>query len=128
MLSTPFSRRIAVAVAGVALLSTTAACGGSSSTALCAEASQLMRGYASSMVANISAPEKFNEENQKFAKDLKALAAKADGDLASALNGLASTFETFDLDANDPAAAAAAATDLGEKITDATTKFGTACS
>ncbi|MFF5208995.1 hypothetical protein [Streptosporangium sp. NPDC000396] len=127
MFSVLSSRRIAATVAGAALLSLTAACGGSGDTALCGEAKQLMTSYTSSMAANVGDPKKFNDANQKFADDLKALAGKADGDLASALNDLSSTFGAVKLDAKDPAATAASVQDLGKKAAEAGAKLGTAC-
>ncbi|WP_406312788.1 hypothetical protein OHA77_30180 [Streptosporangium sp. NBC_01639] len=127
MLTALTSRRIAVAVAGVALLSMTAACG-SGNAALCTEAQQLITGYTSSMAANVGDLEKFNQANQKLGEDLKALAAKSDGDVASALNDVATSMGGLKIDAKDPSAAAAAVPEFSKKLTEAGVKLQTSCS
>lgn len=127
MFSVFSSRRIAVTVAGAALITMTAACGGSGNTALCTEAQTLNSSFASSMASAATDPEKFNTAIQKHSEDLKALAGKADGDLASALNDMSALFGAIKIDANDPAAMAASLQDLGKKSTEMGTKFGAAC-
>ncbi|GAA4234944.1 hypothetical protein FHR32_000981 [Streptosporangium album] len=128
MLTALTSRRIAVAAAGVALLSMTAACGGSGNAALCTEAQQLITSYTSSMASNVGDLEKFNQSNQKLGDDLKALAAKSDGDAASAMNDVAASMSGLKIDAKDPAAAAAALPEFSKKLTEAGVKLQTACS
>jgi hypothetical protein len=122
------SRRIAVAVAGAALVSMTSACGAGANTALCNDAQKLFTDYSSSAAAIAGDLNKFNEANQKFSADLKALAGKADGDLASALNDFSATWGALKIDPNDPASAATAVQDLGTKAQQATTKLASACS
>ncbi len=128
MFSVLSSRRIAATVAGAVLLSLTAACGGSGNAALCTDAQKLFTDYASSASASAGDLNKFNEANQKFSADLKALAGKADGDLASALNDFSTTWGNFKIDPKDPAGAASAAQDMAKKSQEATVKLGKACS
>ncbi|MEU7983482.1 hypothetical protein AB0B56_01295 [Streptosporangium canum] len=127
MLSALSSRRIAVTVAGAALISMTAACGGSANAEACASATKLMTDYSTS-VASVGADfGKYNEVNQKLSDDFKALAGKADGELASALNGFATTWAAFKIDEKDPGASAAAIQEIGKKSQEAALKFGSAC-
>ncbi|WP_433364613.1 hypothetical protein [Streptosporangium sp. CA-115845] len=124
-------RRIAVAAAGAALISMTAACGGSSTNdAICTEAawSKSFADYTTAATASAGDLGKFNEAIAKLAADLKALADTADGDLATALTDLSTSFGSFKIDPSDPTAAAAAASTFGSKIQEATTKLAAACS
>lgn len=127
MLSVLSSRRIAVTVAGAALISMTAACGGSANAALCTEATKLMTDYTTSMASVGTDFGKYNEVNQKLSADFKALAGKADGELATALDGFATTWAAFKIDEKDPAASAAAIQEISKKSQEATLKFGSAC-
>ncbi|MDP9865870.1 MULTISPECIES: hypothetical protein [Streptosporangium] len=127
MRSPLFSRRIAATLAGAALISLTAACGGSGNAALCTEATKLMTDYSSSVASFGTDLGKYNEANQKLADSLKALAGKADGELASALNDFSATWASFKIDEKDPAASAAALQDIGKKTQEAAAKFGSAC-
>ncbi|MEV4376864.1 hypothetical protein ACFQVD_42685 [Streptosporangium amethystogenes subsp. fukuiense] len=125
------SRRIAVAAAGAALISMTAACGGSSTNdAICAEAawSKIFTDYSTAATAGAGDLGKFNDATAKLAADLKALADTADGDLAAALTDLSTSFGSFKIDPNDPAAAATAAGTFGTKIQEASNKLVAACS
>ncbi|GAA3441518.1 hypothetical protein [Planomonospora venezuelensis] len=121
-------RRIAVAVAGAALVSMSAACGAGANTALCADAQKLFTDYSSTAAGAAGDLNKFNEANQKLSADLKALADKADGELASALNDFSATWGALKIDPNNPAAATTALQDLGTKAQQATTKLASACS
>ncbi|WP_433242950.1 hypothetical protein ACQPYK_38990 [Streptosporangium sp. CA-135522] len=127
MLSALSSRRIAVAIAGTALISMTTACG-SSDTESCAAAAKLITDYSSSAAANIGDLDKYNAANQKFGEDLKALAAKSSGDLAGALNDFATSIGNFKIDTKDPSALAAAVPEFSKKVTEAGVKIQTACS
>lgn len=122
------SRRIAATVAGAALLSLTAACGGSGDAAVCTDAQKLFADYTASAPRISGDLGKFNEATQKFSADLKTLAGKADGELAGALNDLSTTFGGFKIDPNDPAAASAAVQELSKKTIEAGTRLGNACS
>ncbi|GIH77889.1 hypothetical protein [Planobispora longispora] len=121
-------RRIAVAVAGAALISTTAACGAGANASLCADAQKLFTDYSSSAPAASADLAKLNELNAKFAADLKALAGKADGDLASALGDLAKTWDGLQIDPSNPSAAISAAQELTTNLTQAAAKIEGACS
>ncbi|MET8052989.1 MULTISPECIES: hypothetical protein [unclassified Streptosporangium] len=125
------SRRIAVAAAGAALISMTAACGGSSGNdAICTEAAwtKIFTDYSTSATASAGDLSKFNDATAKLAADLKALAGTADGDVATALTDLSTSFGAIKIDPNDPAASASTLGTLGTKIQEATTKLAAACS
>ncbi|WP_440098300.1 hypothetical protein [Streptosporangium sp. H16] len=124
------SRRIAIAAAGIALISMTAACGGSSAnSAVCAEAawSKPFADFTTAATSSAGDLTKYNDATAKLAADLKALAGTADGEVATALNDLAASFESVKIDPNDPAAAATAAGSLATKTQEASTKLAAAC-
>ncbi|MFI6796531.1 hypothetical protein [Streptosporangium canum] len=127
MLSVLSSRRIAVTVAGAALISMTAACGGSANAETCASATKLMTDYSSATAANLTDLEKYKAANQKLSEDLKALAGTADGDLATALNDLSTSMGSLKIDEKDPAAFAAAVPEFTKKLTEAGAKLQTTC-
>ncbi|MFD8555974.1 hypothetical protein ACWDOR_28425 [Streptosporangium canum] len=127
MLSVLSSRRIAVTVAGAALISMTAACGGSANAETCASATKLMTDYGSATAANLADLEKYKAANQKLSEDLKALAGTADGDLATALNDLSTSMGSLKIDEKDPAAFAAAVPEFTKKLTEAGAKLQTTC-
>ncbi|MEU9830911.1 hypothetical protein AB0D67_05145 [Streptosporangium sp. NPDC048047] len=122
------SRRIAATVAGAVLLSLSAACGAGADAAMCADALKLMNDYKTDVAGVGVDMEKLNAVNEKFASDMKAMAAKADGDLASGLNDLAASFGSLKVDPNNPGAAAGAMQGLSGKIVSAGTKMNAACS
>ncbi|MBB2911132.1 methyl-accepting chemotaxis protein [Streptosporangium becharense] len=130
MFSPLFSRRIGLVTAGVALISLTAACGGSANSEICNGAawSKAFSDYTASATAAAADANKLNEANQKLSSDLKDLAAKADGELATALTEFADSFGSLKIDANDPAATATAASSFSAKIQEAGTKLAAACS
>ncbi|MBG0832545.1 hypothetical protein HS041_33115 [Planomonospora sp. ID67723] len=123
-------RRIAVAVAGTALVSLTAACSGGANSALCSEApwTKITQEYSTAAAASAGDLNKFNEANQKFAADLKNLAGQAEGELATALNNFATSIGNLKIDASDPASATAAVQDLGKKTQELQTQLVAACS
>ncbi|MEV4186757.1 hypothetical protein AB0J28_35570 [Streptosporangium canum] len=127
MLSVLSSRRIAATVAGAALISMTAACGGSANAEACASATKLMTDYSSATAANLADLEKYKAANQKLSDDLKALAGTTDGDLATALNDLSTSMGSLKIDEKDPAAFAAAVPEFTKKLTEAGTKLQTTC-
>ncbi|MER5623901.1 hypothetical protein [Streptosporangium sp. NPDC002544] len=109
----------------------TAACGGSSGNdAICTEAAwtKIFTDYTTSATAGAGDVNKLNDATAKLAADLKALAGTADGDVATALTDLATSFESIKIDPNDPTAAATAVTSFGSKMQEATTKLAAACS
>ncbi|MGJ6960431.1 hypothetical protein ACSDR0_00860 [Streptosporangium sp. G11] len=124
------SRRLAVTAAGFALISMTAACGASANSAVCTEAawSKPFADFTTAATASAGDLTKYNDATAKLAADLKALAGTADGEVATALNDLATSFESVKIDANDPAAAATAVSSLATKAQEASTKLAAACS
>lgn len=125
-----FSRRLAVAVAGAALLSMTAACGASAGDAACTEAAwtKIFSDYTAATTSSAGDFGKFNDATDKLAADLKTLADTTEGDLSTALTDLSTTFGSVKIDENDPAAAATAVSELGTKVQKATAALSAACS
>ncbi|GGS79073.1 hypothetical protein GCM10010156_42310 [Planobispora rosea] len=124
------SRRIAVTVAGAALLSLTAACGAGANSSICSEApwTKLTQEYTTAVTGAGGDLNKYNEANQKFASDLKKLAGEAEGDLATALNNFATAIGNVKIDANDPTSATAAVQELGTKTQELQSELVKACS
>ncbi|WP_329084610.1 MULTISPECIES: hypothetical protein [unclassified Streptosporangium] len=111
-------------------MSMTAACGASSpNSAVCTEASwsKPFADFNTAATASAGDLTKFNDATAKLAADLKALAGTADGEVATALTDLATSFESIKIDANDPAAAAGVAGSLATKVQEASTKLVAAC-
>ncbi|MER7207615.1 MULTISPECIES: hypothetical protein [Streptosporangium] len=130
MFSVLSSRRIAATVAGAALLSFTAACGGSGNAEFCAQApwTKAFTDYTTATASAGTDFSKFNDASQKLSADLKELAGKTDGDLASALNDLAKTWGDFKIDPKDLAGAGATVQNMAKSAQEATVKLGKACS
>ncbi|GAA2876505.1 hypothetical protein GCM10010517_37700 [Streptosporangium fragile] len=131
MFSALSSRRIGLLTAGVALISLTAtACGSSANSEICSGAawSKAFSDYTASATAGVADPNKLNEAGAKLSADLKELAGKADGELATALTELADAFGSLKIDPNDPTAAASAAASFGQKTQEAAAKLAAACS
>lgn len=124
------SRRLAVTAAGVALISTTAACGATANSAVCTEAawSKPFADFTTAATASAGDLNKYNDATAKLAADLKALAGTADGEVSTALTDLAATFESVKIDPNDPTTAATALGSLTTKAQEASTKLAEACS
>ncbi|MFB9675785.1 hypothetical protein [Streptosporangium vulgare] len=123
------SRRLAVTAAGIALISMTAACGATANSAVCTEGawSKPFADFTTAVTASAGDLTKYNDATAKLAADLKALAGTADGEVATALNDLSTTFEGFKIDPNDPAAAATAVGSMTTKAQEASTKLAEAC-
>ncbi|MEZ0073881.1 hypothetical protein [Planotetraspora sp. GP83] len=118
---------LAVAAASV-LLTLTAACGGGGDkAAVCQEAIKAFTDYSSKAGASAGNLEAINTATADLASTLKNLSGKADGDLKTALAGMADSWAAFKLDVSDPAAAAKM-TEFATKATQATQELGTACS
>ncbi|GAB2444934.1 hypothetical protein [Streptosporangium sandarakinum] len=128
MVSVLTSRRVAATVAGAVLLSLSAACGGSGDAAMCADAQKVMTGFQTDFAGAGLDTEKMNAVNEKYAANFKAMAAKADGDLASALNDLSAAFGALKLDTGDSKASVTAVQSFTTKISEAGVKLTTACS
>jgi hypothetical protein len=129
MFSALSPRRIAVTFVGVALISMTAACGGSATSEICSGASwtKAFTDYSTAAAASAGDLNKYNDATVKLAADLKALADTTDGDLATALNDLSTSFGAIKIDPNDPASAATALSGVGSKVQEASTKLIKAC-
>lgn len=130
MFSALSSRRISLAFAGIALVSMTAACGGSTNSAICTDAAwtKAFTDYTTAATASAGDPGKFNDATAKLSADLKTLAGTTDGDVATALNDLATSLGSIKIDPSDPAAAATALSGVGTKISEATANLVKACS
>jgi hypothetical protein len=114
--------------ATAALLTLTAACGSGSQSSVCQEATQAFTDYSGKASAAAGNIENINAANADLAAKLKDLSAKADGDLQTALAGMADSWASFKIDISDPAAAASKLTEFGQKATQATQQLATACS
>ncbi|GGK53027.1 hypothetical protein HS048_30735 [Planomonospora sp. ID91781] len=128
MFSLLSSRRIAVTLAGAALISMTAACGGAANAEACTEAQSILTNATTSMSTAGTDPAKFNEATQKVADDFKALAAKTDGDLATAITGFADVWANIKIDTANPAGLATSIQDLTSKSQAFSTELAKACS
>ncbi|MBG0815638.1 hypothetical protein [Planomonospora sp. ID82291] len=128
MFSLLSSRRIAAAVAGAALLSMTAACGGAANAEACTEAKNILTDVTTSMSTVGTDPAKFNAATQKTADDLKALAGKTDGDLSTALTGFADVWASIKIDTANPAGLATSIQELSSKSQTFATELNKACS
>ncbi|MCT9929007.1 hypothetical protein N5079_02110 [Planotetraspora sp. A-T 1434] len=117
---------LAVAAAS-ALLALTAACGGGDKAAVCQDAIKAFTDYSSKAGASAGNLEAINTATADLASTLKSLSGKADGDLKTALTGMADSWANFKLDVSDPAAATKM-TEFATKATQATQQLGTACS
>ncbi|MFC7648852.1 hypothetical protein ACFQX6_56780 [Streptosporangium lutulentum] len=108
----------------------TAACGGSAGSEICTDAAwtKSFTDYSAAAASSAGDLNKFNEATAKLSADLKTLAGTADGEVATALNDLATSLEGLKIDPSDPAAAAAAAGTMTTKLQEATTKLASACS
>ncbi|MEV6859884.1 hypothetical protein AB0M44_02580 [Streptosporangium subroseum] len=108
----------------------TAACGGSTNSAICTDAAwtKAFTDYTTAATASAGDPGKFNDATAKLSADLKTLAGTTDGDVATALNDLATSLGSIKIDPSDPAAAATALSGVGTKISEATANLVKACS
>lgn len=119
-------RNTLAVVAASTLLSLTAACSGGQ-TAICEEATKAFTDYSTKAASAAGDIKGFNSATSDLAATLKDLSGKADGDLKTALAGMADSWGDFKIDLSDPAAAAKL-TEFGQKATQATQELATACS
>ncbi|GAA3158849.1 hypothetical protein [Nonomuraea roseoviolacea] len=123
-MNTP-SRRIAVVIATLTLAGLTTACGAIGNAVDCNQVSQeitkISTEFQSSVTSAATDPKAFEKASQETAGKLKTLAGKYDGDLAGAINDLASVFDGMKLD--NPSAM----TDSMSKISSMSTKIQSAC-
>ncbi|MBN6058253.1 hypothetical protein JYK22_40395, partial [Nonomuraea sp. RK-328] len=96
------SRRIAVAIATLTLAGLTTACGAIGNAVDCnqvgQEVTKITAELQSSVASAATDPKAFEKASHETAAKLKTLAGKYDGDLAGAINDLASVFEGIDVD------------------------------
>ncbi|MDF5757279.1 hypothetical protein [Spongiactinospora sp. TRM90649] len=142
-MSTVLIRRVSVAAASTLTAVVLASCGSSGgsptadgdsttggdsaaggSSAVCADAQKVLTDFSTTVTAKIADPEGMNKAFADLSGKLKDLAAKADGEAATALNDLSTSFGGIKIDASNPTAANDAVT----KMTEAGTKLAQACS
>ncbi|MEV0346912.1 hypothetical protein AB0H88_14180 [Nonomuraea sp. NPDC050680] len=106
---TPPRRRIAIAIATLSLAGLTTACGAIGNAVDCnqvgTDVSKITQEYSASLSTAATDAKAFEKASQETAGKLKTLASKYDGDLAGALNDMASVFESMKIDTKNPAAA-----------------------
>ncbi|SDQ32165.1 hypothetical protein [Thermostaphylospora chromogena] len=118
-------RLLAVAAASVAFMGLTTACSAVDTAATCSEATKILQDYTSQVTSNIGDLDAVNKANKEMSDKFKALASQADGELATVLNDVATSFDTsLDADSADPNAAL----EFGKNAQEALTKLGKACS
>ncbi|MFB4267311.1 hypothetical protein [Nonomuraea sp. GTA35] len=113
---TPPRRRLAVAVATLTLAALTTACGAIGQAVDCTQVSQeitkITNEYSSSLSSAATDPKAIEKASQETADKLKTLASKYDGDLAGAVNDMATVFSSIKVD--DPSGATEAMGKLPE--------------
>ncbi|MEW9532724.1 hypothetical protein [Microbispora sp. NPDC049125] len=117
---------LALAAASV-LLSLTAACGSSAQASVCQDATKAFTDYSAKAGASAGNLENLNSATADLASRLKDLSGQADGDLKTALAGMADSWASFKIDITDPAATAKL-TEFTTKATQATQQLAAACS
>ncbi len=125
---TPPRRRIAMTIATLSLAGLTTACGALGQAVDCNEVAnevtKISSEFSSSMANVGTDPKAFEAAGDEAAKKVKDLAGKYDGELASALNDLAATFDGFAIDEKNPTGAMESV----NKLQGFTTKIQSACS
>jgi len=117
---------LALAAASV-LLSLTAACGSSAQASVCEDATKAFTDYSAKAGASAGNMENLNAATADLAAQLKTLSAKADGDLKTALAGMADSWASFKIDVTDPAVTAKL-TEFTTKASQASKELAAACS
>ncbi|MGW3348136.1 hypothetical protein ACWDA3_33010 [Nonomuraea rubra] len=99
---TPPRRRLAVAAATLTLAALTTSCGAIGQAVDCTQVSQeitkITNEYSSSLSSAATDPKAIEKASQETADKLKTLASKYDGDLAGAVNDMATVFESIKVD------------------------------
>ncbi|MBP2705142.1 hypothetical protein JOL79_15105 [Microbispora sp. RL4-1S] len=116
-----------LAVAAVAAILPLTACGGSDQASVCQEATKAFTDYSTKAGASAGNIDGINSATADLAATLKDLSGKADGDLKTALTGMADSWAAFKIDVSDPAAAGKL-TEFATKATEATRQLASACS
>ncbi|SDM69029.1 hypothetical protein [Nonomuraea jiangxiensis] len=118
---TPPRRRLAVAAATLTLAVLTTSCGAVGQAVDCATLSQEITKITSELSAAAADPTAIEKASQDASGKLKTLAGKYDGELASAVNDLATIFGSVNYD--DPTAT----TNAMSKIPEMQAKIVSAC-
>ncbi|MET7327136.1 hypothetical protein [Nonomuraea sp. NPDC005650] len=127
MFRTPFRRGLAAAVACVALAGFASACGGGGNAELCTETFKLYEEYTKQAQSAAGDADSMNKLNADIGAKVKELAGKADGDLATALNGMADTFTGAQIDTSDKDAALAKLQEVRTDMKAALDKVNSLC-
>lgn len=127
MFSVLSRRTLALAAASLALVGVTSACGFVETAATCGEAKQLFTDYTSRVTSASGDLNALNTANKDLADKLKDLAAKSDGELATALNEMANTWAGFTIDPANPAEAMSKVTEFSKSAQESATKLGNIC-
>ncbi|MEV0200491.1 hypothetical protein [Nonomuraea sp. NPDC050691] len=102
------SRRIAVAIATLTLAGLTTACGALGNAVDCNqvgnEVTKIMNDFSGSMAKVAADPKAFETAGDEAAAKVKTLAGNYDGELAAALNDLATGLDGLKIDAANPSA------------------------
>ncbi|MEO3873949.1 hypothetical protein ABGB18_34490 [Nonomuraea sp. B12E4] len=114
-------RRLAVAAATLTLAVLTTSCGAVGQAVDCANVSQEITKITTEFSSAGSDPAAIEKASQDAAGKLKTLAGQYDGDLASAVNDMATVFESVNFD--DPTAT----TDAMSKLPEIQAKAVAAC-
>ncbi|MEU7739878.1 hypothetical protein [Nonomuraea sp. NPDC049158] len=125
---TPPRRRIAIAIATLSLAGLTTACGAIGNAVDCnqmgSEVTKIMTDFNGSMASAATDPKAFETAGDDAAAKVKTLAGKYDGELAAALNDLASGLDGIKVDPKDPTGSL----DSVQKLQSFVTKIQSACS
>ncbi|MER7502760.1 hypothetical protein AB0L05_06430 [Nonomuraea pusilla] len=124
---TPPRRRLAIAFAALTLAGLTTACGAVGNAVDCNKVGQevtaIMTDFNKSLANVATDPKALETAGSEAAEKVKKLAGDYDGELASALNDLASGLEGMKIDAKNPTATM----DSVQKMQGFTTKITSAC-
>lgn len=121
-------RRVTLAIATITLAGLTTACGAVGQAVDCntaaAKVTPIMNDFNKSMASAATDPKAVEEAGKEAAGKVKTLAADYDGEMAAALNDLASGLEGMKMDGSDPSALMESA----NKMQGFVTKIQSACS
>ncbi|GAA0915228.1 hypothetical protein [Nonomuraea longicatena] len=113
-------RRIAITVAALSLAGFATGCGAIGQAVDCTQVATdittISNDYTKAMGAVGTDMDAFNKAGEDAAAKAKELAGKYDGELKTALNDLAATFESMKMDKDNPAAAMDGVTKLPEFV------------
>lgn len=119
------SRRIAISLAALSLAGLLSACGVGQAVdcnAAATDAAKIMNEWTGSITKNAADPKAMETASAEAATKSKELAGKYDGELAAALNDMASGFENVKMDD------VASMTEFTTKLQGFSTKIQSACS